>query len=221
MKRIFIITGANRGLGHALADVLIQREDHFIISLSRSQSEVQSGYKKDGFYWLKVDLAENSLEEKLEELKHFITTQEVCFINNASIIEPISSIANLQENDIDKVIAVNIKAPMLIVKHLLKYYVNNKLTFVNISTGAAHRPIHNWSLYCATKASAKMFFDVAQHEYEQHRFFSIDPGVMDTSMQERIRENDFPDAENFRIIHREGKLKLPSDVAVDIVNTLL
>src|SRR5690606_16956927 len=100
-----IITGANRGLGHALTEVLMQQEDSFIISMSRSQSEVQKAYKKSRFYLFELDLAENCLEEKLGKLKNFIQTEDICFINNASIIEPITKIENLSENDIDTAIA--------------------------------------------------------------------------------------------------------------------
>ena len=39
MNKIFIITGANRGLGKAFVDLLIKNEDHFVISISRSASD--------------------------------------------------------------------------------------------------------------------------------------------------------------------------------------
>jgi benzil reductase ((S)-benzoin forming) len=65
-----------------------------------------------------------------------------------------------------------------------------------------------------------MFFKVAESEYQQHLFFNIDPGVMDTNMQKSLRESDFPDVENFKNLQKDGKLKLPKDVALEIVKTI-
>lgn len=221
MQKVFIITGANRGLGKAFVDVLIKKENHFVISISRSQSEEQKAYAPANFYFLKADLSENTLEKKIKVLKELITNQDIYFINNASIIEPITKIEHLEEDDIDKMISVNIKSTMLITKYVLCHFNDNNLSFVNISSGAANRAISNWSLYCASKAFIKMFFNVAECEYKQHRFFNIDPGVMDTNMQKSIRETDFPDASIFNNLHVEGKLKLPKDVALEILNTVL
>jgi benzil reductase ((S)-benzoin forming) len=51
MKKVFIITGANRGLGEALVDLLIEGEDNFIISISRRLSEAQRNYSKEKFHF--------------------------------------------------------------------------------------------------------------------------------------------------------------------------
>lgn len=221
MKKVFIITGANRGLGEAFADLLIKNENHFVISISRSQSDQQKAYEQASFYFLKADLSEKNLEKKIHVLKELIANQDIYFINNASIIEPITQIEYLDEESIDKTISVNIKSTMLITKYLLSQFSNHKLSFVNISSGAANRAISNWSLYCASKAFVKMFFNVAESEYKQHQFFNIDPGVMDTNMQKSIRENDFPDSSNFKNLKEEGKLKSPKDVALEILNIVL
>ena len=219
MKKIVVITGANRGLGKAFVDVLIKDEGCFVISMSRSLSEEQKKYSSKQFYFIELDLAQN-VTEKITLLKDLIDNEPVYFINNASIIEPIVKIEDLDENAMDKVISVNIKSTMLIIKFLLGNFKTNLLTFVNISSGAANRAISNWSLYCSSKAFIQMFFNVAESEYKQHRFFNIDPGVMDTNMQKSLRASDFPDVENFKDLQKEGQLKAPIDVAKDILETI-
>ena len=221
MKKVFIITGANRGLGKAFADLLIKNEDHFVISISRNVSDKQKNETPANFYFLEADLADNSIGEKIIVLKDLVGNQDVYFINNASVIEPITKIEYLNEDDMDKAISVNIKSTMLISQYLLRHFNDNKLSFVNISSGAADRPISNWSLYCSSKAFIKMFFNVAESEYKQHHFFNIDPGVMDTNMQKSIRNIDFPDVQEFRYLKEEEKLRLPKDVALEILNTVL
>ncbi len=219
MKTV-VITGANRGLGKAFVDVLIKDEDCFVISMSRSLSEEQKAYSSKRFCFLEMDLSKDSVGEKITALIDVIGNEAVYFVNNASIIGPIVKIEDLDEAAIDKTMSVNIKSTVLITKYLLKNFNTNPLTFVNVSSGAANRAISNWSLYCSSKAFIKMFFNIAESEYKQHRFFNIDPGVMDTGMQKSLRASDFPDVESFKDLQKEGQLKSPIDVAEDILNTI-
>ncbi len=175
MKKTVVITGANRGLGKAFVDVLIKDEDCLVISISRRLSEEQKAYSSKQFCFVEVDLADGTIAEKITALKDLIGEEPVYFINNASIIEPIVKIEDLDEAAIDKTISVNIKSTVLMTKYLLENFNINPLTFVNISSGAANRAISNWSLYCSSKAFIQMFFNTAESEYKQHRFFNIDP----------------------------------------------
>ena len=220
LKKTVIITGANRGLGKGFVDVLIQDEDCFIISISRRLSEEQKTYSSERFFFLEMDLSQDDISKKLSQLEEKIGNEAVFYINNASIIEPIVKIEDLDEKAIDKILSVNVKPTILLTKYILKNFKDNQLTLVNISSGAANRPINNWSLYCSTKAFNQMFFNVAESENEQHRFFNINPGVLDTGMQESIRESDFPDAEKFKELQKEGQLKSPFDVAKEILETI-
>ena len=219
-KRVCIITGANRGLGKAFVDVLIKDEECFVISISRRLSEEQKAYSSKQFCFVEVDLADGTIANKIKALKDLIGEEPIYFINNASIIEPIVKIEDLDETAIDKTISVNIKSTVLMTKYLLENFKINPLTFVNISSGAANRAISNWSLYCSSKAFIQMFFNVAESEYKQHRFFNLDPGVIDTEMQQSLRANDFPDVENFKELQQEGQLRAPIDVAEEILKTI-
>lgn len=220
MKKTVIITGANRGLGKGFVDVLIQDKDCFIISISRRLSEDQKTYSSDQFFFLEMDLAKDNIQKKLKQLVDKIGAEPLFYINNASIIEPIVKIEDLDEKAVDHVISVNVKSTVLLIQYMLKNYAKNQLTLVNISSGAADRPIDNWSLYCSSKAFNQMFFKVAESEYKQHRFYNINPGVLDTGMQENIRESDFPEVEKFKELQKEGQLKSPVDAAKEILKTI-
>jgi len=220
MKKTVIVTGANRGLGKAFVDVLIKDEDCFVISISRSLSDDQKTYSKERFHFLEMDLSKDTVGEKIAALKDLIGSEAVFFLNNASIIEPIVKIEDLDEAAIDKTLSVNVKSTMLMTTFLLKNYNKNVLTFANISSGAAKRALSYWSLYCSSKACIEMFFNTAESEYKHHHFFNINPGVMDTGMQKSLRDSDFPDVENFKDLQKEGQLKAPIDVAEDILKTI-
>ena len=96
-----------------------------------------------------------------------------------------------------------------------------------MSSGAAFYPYSGWSIYCSSKAGLDMFTKVAGLEQtsEEHRLtiFALAPGIIETGMQESIRETDlalFPDRDKFISLHEEGKLAQPQDVAEIILSTL-
>ena len=91
---------------------------------------------------------------------------------------------------------------------------------VNISSGAAQRPMWGWSTYCSTKAAIDMFTRVAALEQEDRenpvRVLAFAPGIVDTPMQEKIRNTgpeDFRDRDTFISYKQEGQLLDPSVVA--------
>lgn len=220
MKKFFIITGANRGLGKAFYDQLIEDKNNFVISISRSLSDTQKERDNENFHFLNLDLSQKDQLKKIKILKDLISGNEVYFLNNASVINPIDKIENLSDESIENLITVNIFSTIRIVKFLIKHHANKNLTFVNISSGAATKAIDSWSLYCSSKAFVKMFFEVAEIENTNHKFFNIDPGVINTDMQSKIRSSDFPDVSNFKDLYREGKLKNPEQAAIDILNLI-
>jgi NAD(P)-dependent dehydrogenase (short-subunit alcohol dehydrogenase family) len=128
LKKTVIITGANRGLGKGFVDVLIQDEDCFIISISRRLSEEQKTYSSERFFFLEMDLSQDDISKKLSQLEEKIGNEAVFYINNASIIEPIVKIEDLDEKAIDKIdfivlqLGKQIKSPKtVILKFVLQF----------------------------------------------------------------------------------------------------
>jgi len=77
-----------------------------------------------------------------------------------------------------------------------------KITF--ISSGAALRAKYGWSLYCASKAGLEQFCKTISIEQESQDnpilCITIDPDIIDTEMQSRIRTTDsvlFPESQRF------------------------
>ena len=73
-------------------------------------------------------------------------------------------------------------------------------------------------MYCAGKAYINMFLRVFSKENEVPVVL-YDPGVVDTKMQEIIRNSsvhDFPQVETFKNFHSSHRLNSPNDVAEDI-----
>ena len=147
---------------------------------------------------------------------------EIIFINNAGIVEPIDKIGKLDEGMIYNSIYVNFLAPALFTNKIIARK-DLKITILNISSGAANKPFEGWAMYCSTKAGFKMFTEVLLAENQKNdqiNVFNIDPGVMDTDMQRKIRDSNFekfPLHNDFVKFKTDGRLAPAEKVAREIV----
>lgn len=224
MNKLIIITGANRGLGKALVDISLRDEDAIIISLSRSLHEDHKKIGGSKLVFIKTDLSEPFSESIFDVIgKETQSDTALYFFNNASIILPIDKIGSFKELDIETSIKVNIQYPVNLINSLLSKFPNNKTVLVNISSGAGTNPIPFWSLYGSAKAYMKLFFRILEEENKENSrlsFYSIDPGVLDTGMQENIRDNVFPNQDYFKSLKEDDKLIKPEDAALRIFNEI-
>jgi len=73
-------------------------------------------------------------------------------------------------------------------------------------------------MYCIGKSALEMLIENISVEYSDYSCFNIDPGVMDTKMQSKIR--DFEEGENnqyFIELFKNKKLKDTEEVAKNIL----
>ena len=144
--KLIVITGVSRGLGKSLLDNLLEIQDVFVLGISRSSLPTNYTEHKR-FDFLKMDLNDvDHLTAHLSGMKkeQISNLKTVTFINNAGIISPIGQIENMKDEDIKTNVNVNFTAPLLIINYLKKKWSNVKV--VNISSGAANRPIDGWGL---------------------------------------------------------------------------
>ncbi|WP_462250691.1 SDR family NAD(P)-dependent oxidoreductase [Ekhidna sp.] len=228
-RHAIIISGANRGLGKALFDLLFEKESiEFVVSLSRRLSESQKELTDDPrFIFIEQDLSELSSQTSLQELDRLKdTVDKITFINNAAIIHPIDGVGNFNDGDLLQSIKVNIQAPMIIINYLIASFSQKELDIVNISSGAANRPIDGWSIYCSAKAYMKMFIESLEQQEQNNpsiNAINIDPGVVDTDMQKSLRESNsgaFTRHQDFVNLKNEGLLQTPQAVAAQIIENL-
>jgi benzil reductase ((S)-benzoin forming) len=221
MGKVYIITGANRGLGEAFVNLILEGMDTFVVSVSRKINNKQIEYLNAGrLLFIEQDLSQEIDYIALGKLTEVISqTSEIVFINNAGIINPLNEVSKLNDDEIANAINVNIFSPVLIIKYLLQHFKKNKIGFINITSGAATKSIANWSVYSSSKAFINRFFDVLKEENkdnENFSFKSIDPGIIDTEMQEKIRSSEFPLRHVFQKAKQNGTLFTPMEAAIRI-----
>ena len=224
-KRIYIITGANGGLGEALANIVLS-QGHSVLSISRKLTVRQSELLNTNpdFYFIEQDYSLHIDSAKFDQLQNIAANfSEIIFISNAGTIQPINAFEDIGIAAIQTSWKINIEAPTYLISFLLKQRSAKSIDFVNITSGAANRPIANWALYSAAKAYMFSLFSVLTEEHKESpgiRFLSIDPGMIDTKMQQQIRSSDFPDQEIFIGAKEQGKLATAEEAALKVLHQI-
>ncbi|MGE7910996.1 SDR family NAD(P)-dependent oxidoreductase [Lysinibacillus xylanilyticus] len=214
---LFVITGITKGLGYSINNIL-KKENKYTLSISRN-IEVSQEYNNRV---IECDLSNISqiidLNRKFSEAITDNITR-IVFINNAGAIDPIYKVGeDIDYENIVKHINVNYIAPIIITNEIMKIMNKDcRLEIINITTGAAERPLAKWALYSSSKKATKTYFETIKLEDERINVLNYDPGVMDTSMQGYIRKSNFPLVGKFREYSEEKMLKSPDEVAKDIM----
>ncbi len=222
---LYIVTGTSQGLGAALAERIALDPANELIALSRAPDAPIPGGAR-----LQVDLADlRALEEvsgRIAQRIHAKRYGKAVLINNAGVIGPIGTLDAVDGVALERNIAVNLVAPMVLMGRFLRLSAEHARVrrIINISSGAARRPIHGWSVYCAAKAALDMASRVAALEAQASggavEVASLAPGVIDTGMQGTVRgatAEQFADVERFRAMKAQGVLRPAADVAADIL----
>lgn len=227
-RRLFILTGASRGLGAAIAQQLLAADVH-LLTISRhpapalAEDAAARGARID--QWA-IDLARDSgaaarLESWLAEQRRD-GIASAALINNAGLLGRVGPIDASDADTLAAVLRVGLEAPMLLAGAFLRatrdWAIDKRV--LNVSSGAGRRPIAGWAAYCAAKAGLDHFTRVTALDETLRpnpaRLVSLAPGVIDTDMQVELRASaadGFPDRPRFEELHASGQLASPEAAA--------
>jgi len=220
--KILIITGGSKGIGKAIAKKYAS-ENYQVYALSRNSAALKNSIE------VSVDLsnpieAETTCRKLLGELQ-YKEISSITLVNNAGRLGKISSLENLEREDISKTVQLNITTPLVVSSLFIKFLEKNtcKKQIINISSGAAKNPYQGWTVYCSSKAAMDMMTRTIATEQmgieNGVKCVSIYPGVVDTHMQTQIRntnEKDFNSLQRFKDLKENNELYTPEFVAEKI-----
>jgi benzil reductase ((S)-benzoin forming) len=222
---LYIVTGASRGLGWSLVEILEKDTNARTLAVSRSGLPRPANNTED----VRCDLSQKegqraavaTVMRKLGEQ----AWQRAVLINNAGMVEPVAPVERYDLDELDRAISLNLTAPIALMQAFVGGSKRVRArSIINISSGAGRRPVFGWTAYCGTKAGLDMASQVvaleARQKGEALRVTSLAPGMMDTAMQGVVRAakaEDFPEAHQFRARHEQGALLRPDDIAAKIL----
>lgn len=235
-QHLFILTGASRGMGLAMARQLLQ-PGNTLLCISRNANETLAVQAKQAganlVQWTQ-DLALGAhtsarLEQWLREQSGPSFTG-TALINNAGVIPRIGPLSEVDADDLAHALRVGLEAPMQLTSAFLR--ATNSWTCVrkvlNISSGLGRRAMASQAGYCAAKAGMDHFTRcVALEEALKPngaKVCSLAPGVIDTAMQEKLRaagSDSFPDQSSFLNLKTSGSLASPEEAAQRVLAVLM
>ena len=236
IQHLFILTGASRGMGLAMARQLLQ-PGNTLLCISRSASETLAVQAKqanvDLLQWTQ-DLTRGAaasarLEQWLREqtIGRFASAT---LINNAGVIPRIGPLRDADADDLSHALRVGLEAPMQLTSAFLRATQSwtGKRKVLNISSGLGRRAMASQAGYCAAKAGMDHFTRCLALEEALKsngaKVCSLAPGVIDTDMQEQLRRADsqaFPDQQSFINLQTSGALASPDEAAKRVLSVLM
>jgi 3-oxoacyl-[acyl-carrier protein] reductase len=192
--KVALITGAGRGLGEGVARTMAA-QGAAVMLVARDAAAVQAvareitaaGGKAEAMAcdvsdYAAVECAVAATRQKLGGLD--------ILVNNAGVIEPIAELANSDPKLWARNIEINLIGAYYVARAVLEgMLTSGGGTIVNVSSGAAYRPLEGWSAYCSGKAGLAMMTRAIALETQGKgiRVFGFSPGTIDTEMQVKIR----------------------------------
>ncbi len=218
-KKRYIITGTSSGIGLALANALLQDEHTFVAGISR-----RNFIKHPRFTHHQLDLS------NVDDVGNFTLPidgdeTETVLINNAGWVGEIAPMGQQDFDAITECLNINLTSPSILINQFISrvHALTNRRVIVNISSGAGKYPIKSWGTYCTSKAGLDMLTRVINEEHPQIESYAISPGVVDTAMQQSIRNAKpalFEDLDRFVDLKNQGNLDSPEQVAQKIIHLI-
>lgn len=192
--KVALVTGGGRGLGEGIARALAA-EGVAVMLVARdvaavgavAQSIVAAGGRAEAMVCDVSDYA--AVEAVVAATRAKLGGLDI-LINNAGVIDPIAEIAVSDPAEWARNITINLVGAYNVVRAVLPgLLAGDGGTMVNISSGAAYRPLEGWSAYCSGKAGLAMLTKAIALETAGQgiRVFGFSPGTIDTEMQVKIR----------------------------------
>lgn len=194
--RVAIVTGASRGLGRAIADAYARAGMKVMMmslnpdELTRSAQEIARITGGDiascaGDVSNRADVI-RTLEQTLERFGGI----EV-LVHNAGVIGPPRFLEDADLESWNRTIGINLGGIYLGTREALPYMLKNERgKIIIIVSGLGQMPYPRFLAYAVSKAGAIQFTRSLASEFREWNIQvnAIDPGVMDTSMQKRLRK---------------------------------
>ncbi len=193
--KVTIITGSGRGLGRAAA-LAMAEEGARVVVLSRTEKEILEtdallkarGYESLPFV---ADITQQKDIKRviLETLSSFGRVD--ILMNNAASIGPICRFSEVDDADWCQTMEANLFAAFRFCRAVIPGMIHQQSgKIINVTSGLASMVLPPFGTYSVSKAALDHFTRILAEELRKYNIqvFGLDPGIMDTRMQEQIRD---------------------------------
>jgi 3-oxoacyl-[acyl-carrier protein] reductase len=192
--KVAIVTGASRGIGAAAA-LALGAAGASVVLAARNAAQAETNAQQINAvggkaFAFECDVSDYAACQLLvHETASRLGPPEI-LVNNAGVIEPIAMVAASDPAEWARSIQINLIGAYYAIRAVLPGMLERGHgDIINVSSGAAMRPLEGWGAYCTGKAGLAMLtrsIDL-EHRSAGIRVFGFQPGTTDTDMQVTIR----------------------------------
>ncbi|KAI8957810.1 NAD(P)-binding protein [Daldinia sp. FL1419] len=224
MSKVFIVTGASRGLGLAVAQSLI-KASHKVFLVARSEKDMQmfKAQHESSVDFIAADLADFKVAPKVIEsaLKAFGKIDGI--VINHGVLSPVTRIFESSAEEWRKAYDINVFSVVALLKEAIPEIRKSKGRVIFVSSGAAFGAYAAWGCYGTSKAALTHLSAHLAVEEPSITSVAISPGRIDTDMQKEIRDKGKAGMsseayQSFISDHESGRLVDPNKPGAVIAN---
>ena len=219
-----LVTGAGRGLGRASA-LSLSRSGAKVALNGRTRPPLEETAREIEAAGGQCLIAEGDISDPQQAAAVVQRTTEALspvaiLVNNAATIGPAKFTEDADPDSWAETLAVNLNGPQALCREVLPLMRQQERgRILNVISGLAWVAFPRFSAYCTSKAALWQMTRCLSEELrdEPVQVVALDPGVMDTGMQEDIRSLDSqqlgPVRDQFLQMRDQGLLRDPGEVA--------
>ncbi|HEX9765718.1 MAG TPA: SDR family oxidoreductase [Nitriliruptorales bacterium] len=184
-----LITGASRGLGHALASALVERGWNVVIDARDPDrlATAAASLREVGPGSVRAIAGDVTAEAHVRQLVAAVPDGGLhLLVNNASTLgaSPLPRLAELPIEVFRRTLEVNVIAPLGLIQALRPALEMAHGAILNITSDAAVEPYETWGGYGSSKAALEQLSAITALEEPAIRVYALDPGDLRTAMHQ-------------------------------------